>query len=126
MRGEHSPSGKRKRKERAGGRGGVMLPSPGLHPLLFSSSWEPMHISASFGVQLVDDLSDGPINGPWRSHSWNIWNSRSQVTSSSWKGPAIDSGGSDISAWVWHSEWRQQWGQQLGDQEDRRRGQGNF
>lgn len=60
--GGHSPSGKRRRKDRTGVRGeGAAFLSPGLHPLLFSSGWGPTCISVSLRVQPVDGLSKGPI-----------------------------------------------------------------
>lgn len=61
VRGTHSPSGKRRRKDRAGGMGArAVLLSPGLHPLL-GSDWGPIRISASWCVQPVSGLSDGSI-----------------------------------------------------------------
>lgn len=88
VRGGHSPRGKRRKKDRAGGRGnGALLLSPGLQPLLLSVRWGSIRISASRSIQPGPGLSEGPIKGRWRSHSWNIWNSRSPVTSR-WKGPS--------------------------------------
>lgn len=40
-----------------------MLLSPGLHPLLSSSGWVPILISASLYIQPVNGISDGSIKG---------------------------------------------------------------
>lgn len=61
---QHSPSGKRRRKDKAEETGaGAVLLSPGLHSLLSSSAWGPICISASLCIQPVNGLFDQGAGG---------------------------------------------------------------
>lgn len=119
--GQHSPSGKRRRKDRAGDRGAgvVVFLSPGLHSLLSSSGWGPICISASLCIQPVNGLSGGSIKGLVEESQLEHLELKIPSHFFQLEGPMRASGGSDISTWVWHSEYRQQKEQQLGDEKDR-------